>query len=420
MSPLRRLLELGTERPDVQADFIRARHIRFSNAASLIICGFIVQNAALALYHHQSRLLVVYLLHFVGIFGVLLFNQRGRPVLAGAWFGAVALGFVSLYALLFGVESLNFVFLPMIALMQFFYLSYAERRLIALVVGLSALCFVAVLAIGRVTVPSLGVMPDGLIAAQRLNSLVGLLLLSIALGAFALVTIARADREVLSERDKTERLLHNILPKEVAAELKAKGYADAKQFDAVTVLFTDFKGFTTVAERLSPAALVEELNCCFKAFDRIVTAHGLEKIKTIGDAYMCAGGLPDPASSTPADVVDAALELQAFMIARKEERARRGEPFFEMRVGIHTGPVVAGIVGDKKFAYDIWGDTVNLASRMETSGEVGHVNLSESTYALVKDAVVERQGQATARFTFVPRGKVQAKGKGDLEMYFVT
>ncbi len=227
--------------------------------------------------------------------------------------------------------------------------------------------------------------------------------------AFSLVVFRQRNR-IRKEHQRSEELLLNILPEEVAEELKAKGHADAKHFDNVTILFTDFKGFTEASEKLSPQELVEELNTCFKAFDGIITARGIEKIKTIGDAYMCAGGLPDPSSSTPAGVVQAALEMQAFMVARKKERDAQGLPAFEMRVGIHTGPVVAGIVGVKKFAYDIWGDTVNTASRMESSGEVGQVNISESTYALVKDE---------PGLTFTPRGKVQAKGKGDMEMYFV-
>ena len=220
----------------------------------------------------------------------------------------------------------------------------------------------------------------------------------------------RQRRRTQKALKRSDELLLNILPEEVAEELKAKGHADAKHFDNVTILFTDFKGFTSVAEHLTPVELVEELNTCFKAFDHIITARGIEKIKTIGDAYMCAGGLPVPASSTPAGVVQAALDMQAFMKARKAERDAQGKPAFAMRVGIHTGPVVAGIVGVKKFAYDIWGDTVNIASRMESSGEVGQVNISEATYALVKDE---------PGITFVPRGKVQAKGKGEMEMFFV-
>ncbi len=240
----------------------------------------------------------------------------------------------------------------------------------------------------------------------RRNVLLGAGLVSVIFGSISY----RQRRRTQKALKRSDELLLNILPEEVADELKAKGHADAKQFASVTILFTDFKGFTSVAERLSPTELVEELNTCFKAFDHIITARGIEKIKTIGDAYMCAGGLPVPSSSTPIGVVQAALEMQAYMIARKAERDAQGEPAFEMRVGLHTGPVVAGIVGVKKFAYDIWGDTVNIAARMESSGEVGQVNISEATYALVK----EEPGLA-----FTARGKVQAKGKGEMEMYFV-
>ncbi len=241
----------------------------------------------------------------------------------------------------------------------------------------------------------------------RRNILLGAGLVAVVFGAISY----RQRRRTQKALHRSDELLLNILPEEVAAELKAKGHADAKHFDNVTILFTDFKGFTEASEKLSPQELVEELNTCFKAFDNIITARGIEKIKTIGDAYMCAGGLPVPASSTPAGVVQAALEMQAFMIARKKERDALNKPAFEMRVGIHTGPVVAGIVGVKKFAYDIWGDTVNTASRMESSGEVGQVNISEGTYALVKDE---------PGLTFTSRGKVQAKGKGEMEMYFAA
>ncbi len=215
---------------------------------------------------------------------------------------------------------------------------------------------------------------------------------------------------ISKERNRSESLLLNILPSEVAEELKDTGAAAAKHFEQATILFSDFKGFTAISERLSAEQLVEELNVCFRAFDHIITERGIEKIKTIGDAYMCAGGLPDPKTSSPAAVVQAALAMQAFMARRKVERDTLGEPAFEMRVGIHTGPVVAGIVGVKKFQYDIWGDTVNIASRMESSGAVGQVNISEATYAFVKD---------DPGLIFTPRGKVHARGKGELEMYFV-
>ncbi len=217
--------------------------------------------------------------------------------------------------------------------------------------------------------------------------------------------------ELSAERDRSEELLLNILPAEVAEELKSTGAAKARHFDQASVLFTDFKDFTGMAALLGAEAVLLELNACFEAFDDIITRHGIEKIKTIGDSYMCVGGLPDPHSSSPKAVVHAALEMQAFMTARKKDHDAKGQPGFEMRLGIHTGPVVAGIVGVKKFQYDIWGDTVNTASRMESSGMEGRVNISESTYTLVKDE---------AGLSFTSRGKVEAKGKGEMEMYFVT
>ncbi len=239
--------------------------------------------------------------------------------------------------------------------------------------------------------------------------------------------VAERTRQLKYEKKRSEDLLLNILPAEVAQELMDTGTSIAKQYENATILFTDFKDFTRASELMSPQELVAELNSCFKAFDNIITARGIEKIKTIGDSYMCVGGLPDPGTSTPTDVVHAALEMQSFMKSRKKERDGQGLPAFEMRVGIHTGPVVAGIVGVKKFQYDIWGDTVNTASRMESSGEVGQVNISEATYRLVVGDRLSVVGRADEQrisdnrqsFSFTPRGKVQVKGKGEMEMYYV-
>jgi class 3 adenylate cyclase len=223
-----------------------------------------------------------------------------------------------------------------------------------------------------------------------------------------LVVVYRQRNKISKARKRSDELLLNILPSEVAEELKEKGSADAKHFDEVTVMFTDFKGFTQISEKLSPTELVNEIHTCFKSFDDIIGKHNIEKIKTIGDAYMCAGGLPVSNITHAEDVVKAALEIQKFMLEHLRQRKSEGKEIFEIRIGIHTGPVVAGIVGVKKFAYDIWGDTVNIASRMESSGEAGKVNISGATHELVKK-----------KFNFIHRGKIQAKNKGEIDMYFV-
>jgi len=224
---------------------------------------------------------------------------------------------------------------------------------------------------------------------------------------FSIVFFMQRNR-ISKEKKRSDELLLNILPLEVADEIKETGTAKAKNYNLVTVMFTDFKDFTNIGEKMSPEQLVSEIHHCFSTFDNIIHKHGIEKIKTIGDAYMCAGGIPLKNNTHPEDIVNAAIEIRDFMENHKKEKIARGETPFEIRIGINTGPVVAGIVGLKKFAYDIWGDTVNLAARMEESGMVGKINISGSTCELVKD-----------KFICTYRGKVQAKNKGEVDMYFV-
>jgi class 3 adenylate cyclase len=209
------------------------------------------------------------------------------------------------------------------------------------------------------------------------------------------------------EQKKIDGLLENILPRAIAAELKENNKVAAQKYDQATVMFVDFIGFTGVSEKLGPEELVQELDYCFSNFDRIIGKYNIEKIKTVGDAYICASGLSDK-NASPSDIVKAALEIQDFLQHTKAARLDQGLPFFEARAGVHTGPVVAGVVGKKKFAYDIWGDTVNVAARMEEACEPGRVNVSEAAYWLSK-----------YDFEWQHRGKLAAKNKGMMDMYYV-
>jgi class 3 adenylate cyclase len=211
------------------------------------------------------------------------------------------------------------------------------------------------------------------------------------------------------EKQRSDDLLLNILPEEVAEELKNTGVATARNFSNVTILFTDFIGFTKISEKLDANELVDELDICFSKFDEIITFYDIEKIKTIGDSYMCAGGLSGHKKHSAVNVVSAGLEMQSFIINRRSERIAMGRPGFQMRLGIHTGPVISGVVGLKKFQYDIWGDSVNTAKRIESAGESGRVNISANTYELVKK-----------QFECEHRTNIIIKDKGEMAMYFVN
>lgn len=219
--------------------------------------------------------------------------------------------------------------------------------------------------------------------------------------------LAEKNRIIETERQRSDQLLLNILPAAVADELKQKGFTHARYFDNVAVLFADFVNFTSIAERITPQQLVSDLDTCFKAFDEIIDRYGLEKIKTIGDAYLCAGGLQGDGNSA-VKMVHAAREMQQWLAHWNIERQAAGLLTYQARMGIHNGPVVAGVVGARKFAFDIWGDTVNIAARVEQAGAPGRINLSGAAYQEVREQVA-----------CTLRGKIPVKNKGEIEMFFV-
>jgi len=217
--------------------------------------------------------------------------------------------------------------------------------------------------------------------------------------------LRKKTRELEEEKIRTDRLLHNILPAEIVNEWKTFGFISPRHYDLISILFTDFHGFTDISSRLSPGVLVEELNEIFQNFDHIVESFNLEKLKTIGDTYMIGAGLPRETEDHALRITSAAIELQNYI----SQRNKKSKIQWLMRAGINSGQVIAGIVGTNKFTYDVWGDTVNIASRMESSCLPGKINVSGTTYELIKN-----------HFDCEYRGKLNAKGKGEIDMYFVN
>ena len=238
-----------------------------------------------------------------------------------------------------------------------------------------------------------------------------IILIFISLGLWRGLHFVRRSRKMIArEKDKSDNLLLNILPEEVAEELKRTGEAKPRKYEHVSILFTDFIDFTKISEEMSPEELVTEINACYITFDRIIEKRGLEKIKTIGDAYMAVDGFGKDIALAAKSIVLAALDIIDFTMERKKQNEDLGKPAFAIRAGIHTGDVIAGIVGEKKFQFDIWGNAVNTASRMETHSEEAKVNISQITYELIKD---------DPQFAFESRGEMKVKGKGKMDMWFV-
>jgi class 3 adenylate cyclase len=242
----------------------------------------------------------------------------------------------------------------------------------------------------------------------RIGYLLALQLSSAIRNANSFENLNLLNSRIEIEKQKSDRLLLNILPAKIAEELKSTGRVKPVYHPSATILFTDFEGFSRTSGLMTPEDLVEELDYCFSTFDQIIEKYHLEKLKTIGDSYMCGSGIPIPTPTHAFDMILAALEIQIFMEMRKQQKIELNLPYWNTRIGINSGSLLSGVIGKKKFVYDVWGDTVNFASRMESSGVAGRINISQSTFELVKDS-----------FDVEYRGKIVAKNMGEVDMYLI-
>lgn len=258
-------------------------------------------------------------------------------------------------------------------------------------------------------------VPDSYRFMKRLTDSAGLVLIIFLITTvferqrkYMLDKLDQKNRVIEEEKRKSENLLLNILPAEITEELKKNGKTKAHSYNLATVMFSDFVNFTRIGSKLSPEELVSAIGEYFETFDHIIEKYGIEKIKTVGDAYICASGLPIPTTDNALIMINVAIDFLKALEELNESRQIRGEVVFDIRIGINTGPLVAGVVGIKKFAYDIWGDTVNTAARLQEQGEPNRINISGTTFELIKH-----------RFDCTHRGKIAAKNKGEIDMYFV-
>lgn len=401
MNIIKRIIDSGTHK---QLGPVQNKHIRFTNSVALFVCFFIIQNTALAIYYDQPLLILVYILHFILISAVVFLNYKGHRAFASSWFSAVAILFVTFYSIEFTLESFNFVFLSIIISLQFYLFSASERKYIIIFSAITILCLACAILWQELQFPQLIAVPQGLLDAQRWNSIIGIPLLSLVFGIYSFSTINKAEGEINEEKEKIEELLLNILPQPIADRFKNNRTLLAEGYQSVSVLFADIVGFTKFSEEVAPENLVKFLNHIFSEFDNLTEIFGLEKIKTIGDAYMVAGGVPTYSANHLQKTCLMALKMQETIAQIKSPD---GEPL-RMRIGINTGPVTAGVIGVKKFIYDLWGDTVNTASRMESHGESGTIHITGEVYELIKN-----------EFKCKVRGLIDVKGKGTMTTYFL-
>jgi adenylate cyclase len=398
-----KLTRIGIDRRTAENE---TRQIVFLNAVVLLVLILVAQNIGLGLiYQVPASLLALFAAHglFIGV--VLLWNNLRLYLLARVWFAVAATTFLSTYQVLMGTESRWDAFLVVCIFLQCLIFPATQRRWMLAVMIFTGICFFAV--DFALQVPPKGLMQNlsaSYWSMAMAGNLAGFLFCGIAMGGVAFQVINRAERNLAIERDRSDQLLRNILPVPVAERLKQSHDLIAEDFNETTVLFADIVDFTRYTESVSPQQLVTILNSIFTAFDDLSQKHRAEKIKTIGDAYMAVAGLPIRSPNHAIQMAAMALDMQKF-IARHNRKA--GQPL-QIRIGLHSGPVVAGVIGKQKFSYDLWGDTVNTAARMESHGLPGEIQVTATTRALLE-----------ANYHFEERGFVDIKSKGPTKVYLL-
>lgn len=395
----KRMVDIGTNK---EFSIAEIRYLRVTNIASILgaifmviwmIIAILLTNAPI-IYGSNGLMGLMFLL-------VLLFNEKGWRVLASMWLNISSYIGVLLFLYLLGYSSGVAVIYFLIIIMPYMTFPRKARKSAHGISLLACLTLIVTVLLQSKINAQYDVMDSYLLQVGNI-SITGFISLTLVWSLSVLID--RSEESLMIEQEKSDVLLHNILPANIIRDLKENGTTIPKRHKNVTILFTDFEGFTELVASIPAITLVNELNDIFGRFDEIMEETEVEKIETIGDAYMAACGLEEKITNHAVKCVRAAQKMLTFL----EERNKSHEIIWRMRVGIHSGTIVAGVVGKKKFAYDLFGDTINTASRIESGGEAGKINISSSTYELIKND-----------FTCLSRGKIFAKGKGEMDMYFV-
>lgn len=398
-----KLLSLGVISNTEEIDI---KHIKLLNALATFSGLFSLSYLAIEVpYYPLTSWLIVYLLIIsASFFTVLWLNVQSRFLSARLLFNLIGITHISIHALTLG-EQVNAQFFFLLVIMTaFFIYPKSEKIYQYFIIGLTTALFMFFEVYFYLFNPALLVVPDNLLMLFKLSFNLGLLVFLLGFSYYIANHYEEAEQLLALEKKYSDDLLHSILPDSIVKRLKADPGIIADRFDATTILFADIVGFTKLSEQTSPSQLVQLLNRMFSIFDQLTNYYGLEKIKTMGDAYMVAGGLPVASKNHAQTVADLALDMRVKLAEFNQQQHQN----FNIRIGIHTGSVIAGVIGIKKFVYDIWGDTVNVASRMESHGIPGQIQVSEATYLVLKD-----------QYQFEERGIIDIKGKGEMRVYLL-